>query len=192
MRWPFPDEQAFWQWAMDADAELDDHDEDLLLHHVAGLNLLVAAADTAACPKREYCCRVLEDYASVLIGGTDGDAFAALQAAARSAAAGMLPGTRRWAAYTERLLTYRHPRGPVNRSAAEQMAADLLSGPSRQEQMRAAGRSDWLNVHVTASGHHWRCICPDPYLRQLYINRRTGAWRRVSFRPLSAEELAAL
>jgi hypothetical protein len=65
-RWPFADEQAFWSWAMDPDAELDEQDEDLLLHDPAGLDLLVMAADRPDCPKGRYCCRILEDDAVLL------------------------------------------------------------------------------------------------------------------------------
>ena len=192
MLWPFDDEVAFWQWAMDADAELADQDEDLLLHAAAGLRLLVAAADRPDCPKQRYCGFILDDYALEIVHGPDVAAFALLRDAAAFAADCVDPLPRRWAAYVERLFDYRQPQGPVKRALAERMAADLLSGPSAQEKQIESGHRDWIQVQVSAAGKHWWCRTRDVYPRFLFINRRTGAWRRSFIRPLPAEELRRL
>jgi hypothetical protein len=72
--------------------------------------------------------------------------------------------------HAARLLGYQQPRSPVNRTRAERMAADLLSGPSLQEAMTQAGRPDWLLVQVISNGRHWQCISagrlPDLALHQ--------------------------
>jgi hypothetical protein len=177
---------------MDPYAELSDQDEDLLLHDIAGLDLLAAAADRPDCPKQAYCCSILEYYALHLVLGTDAEEHEALHAAAARAAEAAQPITRRWAAYVDRLFGYRTAHGPVNRTRAEQMAADLLSGPSEQERQAHRGRPDWLIVQVTSNGRHWQCTRPDTYPTYLYINRRSGAWRRVVRQPLPADELALL
>jgi hypothetical protein len=70
MQWPFPDERAFWLWAFNPDAELDDHDEDLLLWHPDGLHLLLTAAADPGCPKHDYCANVLASYTCAIIRWT--------------------------------------------------------------------------------------------------------------------------
>jgi hypothetical protein len=190
--WPFANERAFWVRAMDEHAEVADQDEDLLLHEPEGLPLLVAAADRGDCPKQRYCCHVLEDYALEIVCGSDVGAVPVLQAAVEQARCGAHPLTRRWAAYVDRLFGYRTPHGPVNRARAELMAADLISGPSSQERMTAAGLGEVLLVRVTANGRLWQCSMPRWHAWVLYINRRTGAWRRSRYIPLSPAELAAL
>ncbi|MET8154170.1 hypothetical protein ACIBSW_12605 [Actinoplanes sp. NPDC049668] len=186
-RWPFADEAAFWDWAMDLDAELDSQDEDLLLHEPAGLPLLVAAADRLDCPKAEYCCSIVEDYAVTLIASGRDDTLTALRAAGTQAARGTQVRTLRLAAFIERLFAYReHPHGPVNRAMAERMAADLLSRPSQQATV------DQLIVQITPNGKHWHGTQPWAYARHLYVNRRTGAWRLAYLNALSTEDLGTL
>ena len=192
MLWPFKDEQAFWEWAMDPYAELDTQDEDVLLYAAEGLHLLVAAADRPDCPKQLYCAFILDDYAKMIIYGRDVAAVPVLRNAVARAHASTHPLTRRWATYVDRLFGYCQPQGPVKRAVAERMAADLLSGPCRQEKMAAGGWSDWLTVQVTSNGKHWQCSDRDSYRHYLYINRRTGAWRRSYSRPLPADELVRL
>jgi hypothetical protein len=189
--WPFSSEEAFWTWVMDAGAELDYQDEDLLLRDVAGLPLLVAAADLADCPKQAYCRNVVEHYAVDLIGYGRPDQREALRAAAAQAAGGTLPRTRRMAAYLQRLIMYRdNPRGPVNRALAERMAADLLSSPSSLDRLPHRSPSDWLTVQITPAGKHWHCAQPYANGTHLYINRRTGTWRLRQSGPLPPDELA--
>jgi hypothetical protein len=91
-----------------------------------------------------------------------------------------------------RLLGYREQPGPVNRSMAEQMAADLLSGPILQDGMVAAGRRDWLVVQIAPGGKHWHCVRPEAYPTFQFINRRTGRFRLARSQPLSTTELAEL
>jgi hypothetical protein len=156
-RWPFADEQAFWRWAMDSDAELCDQDEDILLHDSDGLELLVAAADLPACPKHQYCCRILEDFALMIVNRELPGEREALHAAAAYAAGGTQPHTRRWGGLRRTaLFNYvDQPQGPVNRSKAEQMAADLLFGPNLQ-QRAATGRPPGS---VDRAGHaQWQSL----------------------------------
>ncbi|BCJ51832.1 hypothetical protein Asp14428_33070 [Actinoplanes sp. NBRC 14428] len=190
--WPFPDDEAFWTWAMDPDAELSDQDEDLLLHALAGLPLLVAAADRPDCPKDSYCCSVLEHYAALIIRRGHDNELAGLRAAATQAAAGVQVHTRRFAAYAERLLGYLTPHGPVTRAMAEQLTGDLLSSPSQEQRALERGQPTRLTVQVTANGKQWQCTHPGFDSDILYINRRTGMWRLSYRRPLSADELAQL
>ena len=178
---------------MDPYAELDSQDEDVLLHAAEGLHLLVAAADRPDCPKREYCAVILDDYAKEIVYGRDVAAVPVLHDAVALARNGACPLTRRWAGYVDRLFGYlEQPRGPVNRAQAERMAADLLSGPCLQARAVEQGWSDWLTVAVTANGKHWQCSDRDHHRHYLFINRRTGAWRRTYARPLAAEELRRL
>jgi len=191
--WPFKSEEAFWTWAMDSLAEVDDQDEDLLLRDVAGLGLLVAAADDADCPKSGYCRNVVEHHAVWLIAFGSTEDHNAVRATAARAADGVLPKTRRLAAYLQRLLEYReHPQGPVNRALAEQMAADLLSSPSALERLPHRSPSDWLQVQITSNGRHWHGAQPWVTGTHLYINRRTGAWRLQLSRALPVDELAKI
>ena len=91
MPWPFPNEQAFWAWADDLDAELQHQDEDLLLHEPDGLILLTAATDNPQCAKQVYCARILEDYARHIIRFGDAGTYPALRAAVDIAARGRDP-----------------------------------------------------------------------------------------------------
>jgi hypothetical protein len=168
MGWPFRDDEAFWAWAMDIDAELTDQDEDLLLHDADGLLLLVAAADRPDCPKAAYCVRVLEDFAVLLIRrGRPGE----LEKLKTAAAHGTQPPTLRWSGYVDRLFGYRTGRGPVNRAAAERMAADLLIGPGTPPVS--------LSVRIAPDGRHWRCELPGARLEHVLIDRRSGRWEFV-------------
>lgn len=191
--WPFGSEQAFWTWAMDSLAEVDDQDEDLLLRDVAGLGLLVAAADDVSCPKSGYCRNVVEHFAVWLIAFGSQDDREALRAVATRAGEGVLPTTRRLAGYLNRLLQYRdHPHGPVNRALAEQMMADLLSSPSALDRLPYRSPTDWLQMQISPNGKHWHGAQPWDNGAHLYINRRTGAWRLQLARALPADELAKI
>ena len=190
--WPFPNDEAFWDWAMDPYAELSDQDEDLLLHALEGLPLLVAAADRPDCPKDRYCCSILEHYAALIVRREANSELAGLRAAATQAADGTEAHTRRFAAYVERLLGYLTPHGPVKRTMAEQMAGDLLSSPSQEQKSLEAGRPKHMTVQVTTNGKHWQCTDPGVSSDILYINRRSGTWRLSYRRPLSAADLTDL
>lgn len=191
--WPFDSEAAFWTWAMDSLAEVDGQDEDLLLRDVAGLGLLVGAADDAGCPKSGYCRNVVEHFAVWLIAFGTGEDREALRSVTTRAVEGALPKTRRLGAYLQRLLQYReHPQGPVSRAVAEQMAVDLLSSPSALDRLQHRSPSDWLRVQITPSGKHWHAAQPWDNGTHLYINRRAGAWRLQLSRALPADELAKI
>ncbi|MEU4425206.1 hypothetical protein AB0F81_31685 [Actinoplanes sp. NPDC024001] len=190
-RWPFPDDGAFWAWAMDPYAELDSQDEDLLLTSPFGWRLLIAAADRADCPKSAYCCRIVENGAVQASRVDDEQVLDLLRAARAQAAGGTQPHTLRLGEYIERLFGYRAARGPVKRARAEQMAADLLAGPSAQAQMAELGHSGWLQTRVTAKGRHWMSVRAGGEGPYLYVNRRSGAWR-LSRRPLTDAEESAL
>ncbi len=158
-----------------------------------GLPLLVAAADCLDCPKRDHCANVLEDYSRRIVGWDRTDVYPALRDAAAYAATGRDPRTRRWAEYVARLFAYRERPCRVNRSKAERMAVDLLSGPILEERRMAAGADpDRLTVQFTSKGQHWKCFPPGAYPTFLYINRRTGRFRLAAFDPLSAAELRTL
>jgi hypothetical protein len=120
---------------MDPYAELADQDEDLLLNDVAGLDLLLAAADRPECPKRAYCGVLLEVTARDVTRGPAGNELEALRAAVARAGQGRYPIVRAWAAYVQRLFGYREPHGHVNRATAERMAADLFAGPIIQKRL---------------------------------------------------------
>ena len=179
MRWPFPDERAFWRWAYDPDAELDDYDEDLLLRHPDGLPLLAAAAADRLCPKRDYCANVLADYTCAIIRWERTDLYPPLRAAAAYAATLPDERIRDWSAHVERLFAYQQLTGPINRATAERMAADLLGGPIDQARAVAAGHANWITVHVTADGKHWECSSGTGRLDTVVvqIDRRTGQVR---------------
>lgn len=185
--WPFRDDRAFWVWAMDEHAELDSQDEDLLLDDPAGWGLLIAAADLSLCPKQGYCAIVLEDIAMHVAWRADRAELAALAAAAADARQGLYDLVRAWAAYVDRLLGYLKPSGQVNRARAERMTADLFTGPFQQQRL---GNSDWLEVQIAAKGRLWEGISRFDRCR-VYINRRTGVWRK-QLPPLTGTELAAL
>jgi hypothetical protein len=175
---------------MDPYAELDGQDEDLLLHDIAGASLLIAAVELGNCPKREYCCLILEDIARDLTHRPTGDrdVVALRDAATWAARRCREPLVLRWAAYVGRLLLYREPRGQVNRAAAETMAADLFARPTAQQ--RWAGMQ-WLAVRAAANGRLWECS--GRYTEShLYINRRTGVWRMLASDRATAEDLAAI
>ncbi|MFD3428413.1 hypothetical protein [Nocardia fluminea] len=179
--WPFVDEHAFWVWAADADAELIEQDEDVMLHDPAGLTLLLGAAEDSGCPKQRYCATVLHDYSRRIVGWQLSDAYSALQAAAARASTSHDAWVRRWADYVTRLFAYLSDAGPVNRADAEQMAKDLLIGPAER-----------LKVQVAPGEKHWQCSESDSYPTFLYIDRRTGAYRMTRPRPLSGQELSTL
>ncbi|XVQ09305.1 hypothetical protein ACQP1W_43360 [Spirillospora sp. CA-255316] len=171
---------------MDVHAELADQDEDLLLRHPDGLELLVAAADHAECPKSTYCANVLDEYARDIVAWDQAAAYAPLRDAAAYAVSGVGERTRAWAEYVARLLSYREDPRPVNRARAEQMAVDLLTTPRLGELLLSAGR---LSVHPTPKARHWGCVWDDSVPKYLYINRRTGRFRTGR---LSDADLAAL
>ena len=78
-----------------------------------------------------------------------------------------------------RLLGYRERPVPVNRAAAEQMAADLLYGSMLTYRLEQDGMLyRWLTVHTAPTGRHREClIAGEAYPTYLYINRRTGRFR---------------
>lgn len=147
-RWPFADEGSFWAWAMDSFAELQGQDDDLLLHDVAGFDLLVSAAGIGECPKQKICSVALEDFAAKIVWRGQADELDALRAAAGPARDERHPFVREWAAYAQRLLGYSETGGQVNRAKAEQMAADMFAGPVGQWRR---GGSEWLTVEVGAT-----------------------------------------
>lgn len=179
--WPFPDEQAFWTWAADPDAELMEQDEDLLLHDPEGLSLLLCAAEDVDCPKQSYCAAILQDYARHVVSWKVEDAYLPLQTVAGRAAASSDVWVRRWAEYVNRLSSYLGGIGPVNRANAAQMSADLLACPA-----------DRLTIQVAPGEKYWQCVELGAYPRYLYINRRTGEYQLVGARPLTRHELTRL
>ncbi|MFB7718166.1 hypothetical protein [Nocardia sp. NPDC056100] len=179
--WPFADEESFWAWAADTDAELMEQDEDLLLHDPAGLPLLVTAAADAECPKRSYCAWVLHDYSRRIMGWQVAQEYSALRAAADLASSSGDVWVRWWSEYVGRMFSYLTDVRPVNRAAAERMATDLLAGP--------AGN---LVIQLAAGQMHWQCAESGHYPSYLYINRRSGEYRMTRPHPLSRQELGAL
>ncbi|MFD4457475.1 hypothetical protein [Nocardia sp. NPDC058480] len=179
--WPFVDEHSFWVWATDPDAVLIDQDEDVMLHDPAGLTLLLGAAEDADCPKQRYCAAVLHDYSRRIVGWQISDAYSALQVAAARAPTSHDAWVRRWADYVTRLFSYLSDAGPVSRADAEQMSADLLTGPAER-----------LTVQIAASKKHWQCAESGSYPTYLYIDRKSGAFRMTRPRPLSEQELSTL
>ncbi|WP_181787523.1 hypothetical protein [Streptomyces phytophilus] len=190
MLWPFSDEQDFWAWAYDPDAELAEQDEDLLLHDPAGLPLLLAAAEHPDCPKRDYCAHVLEDYSRRVVGWGLADVYPALRDTAARAATSHDARSRQWEAFVTRLFSYREQRRPVNRARAEQMTVDLLWGPLLAARTAAIGGTALPEVRIAPSGKHWQGATLGPYPTILYINRKTGGFRLARGKPLSAAELA--
>ncbi|WP_250002110.1 hypothetical protein [Actinoplanes sp. M2I2] len=185
--WPFPDERAFWQWAMDPYAELMDQDEDLLLYDIAGFNLLIAAVGWSDCPKRDVCRVALEDFTRLIAWRRSPEEIGALRAAAIRAARQQHPLVLRWATYAQRLLSYQQSVGPVNRSTATTMATELLATPTARER----DEPGWLTVQAIEKGRLWQCHRRfEP--SHLYINRRTGAWRICSPQLATAQFFAAL
>ena len=174
--WPFADERAFWSWAYDPDAELDDIDEDLLLHHPDGLQLLVAAAADGGCAKQDYCANVLGAYTCEIVRWERTEIYPALRVAADLAATITDGRIRAWAAHVDCLFAYQQPCGPVNRATAEKMAGDLLGGPIVRARIMAAGVREWPAICVTPDGKEWECR--DSWTSTVVrINRHTGKYR---------------
>ncbi|MGK5680152.1 hypothetical protein [Actinoplanes sp. URMC 104] len=184
---PFADEQAFWVWAMDPYAAIWDQDEDLLLHEVELFDLLLAVVDRPHCPKL-LCLIALDDFAlEIVLGGFEPHVSALSEAAGR-ARRGKYPPVRAWAAYVDRLFEYCLFRGPVNRARAAAMAADLFAGPVAQRRRRGV---DWVTVRSAAQGRLWECTAQHEAWH-LYINRRSGAWRKAHPSRMTAHDLAIL
>ncbi|MFJ9743887.1 hypothetical protein [Streptomyces sp. NPDC101166] len=179
--WPFADDRAFWVWALDPDAVLMEQDEDLLLHDPAGLPFLVSAAENADCPKQSYCAAVLHDYSRRIVGWQRAQDYAALRAAAAQASASRDMRMRWWSDYVTRLFSYLSDARPVNRTEAEQMATDLLTGPA-----------DRLVIQIAPGEKHWQCAESGRYSTYLYIERKTGEFRMVRASPLFRQELRKL
>jgi hypothetical protein len=189
---PTPEHLRAWLYepdAFDKHGSLGYGDDDSLLWNWRFVPQLIDAAADPQCPEAERCYRMLTDYAMHLVSAGRRDQFGRL--ADTAAAATGRPGVDDWARHVDRMLRHANRRGPVNRAAAEQMAADLMVRPWWYTAQDGVIRASMLRVRVADTATHWVATWDDHCPDHLYINRRTGAYRHSRIK-LSADQLRAV
>jgi hypothetical protein len=140
-------------WGYRPELRLMSQDEDLLLHKVEFIPVLLQLADDERCPKRDYAFFILCGFCreKVTRGGEHGTAMIRSAWSAIPEPAGGRPAE--WHRYVGRLLSYTQPSGSVDKPTARRMAEELLLGIGRVGQLAegAPVRPGWWRFTLQTS-----------------------------------------
>lgn len=116
------------EWGYDEGLLLMEQDEEVLLHDIAYVPVLLELAGDDGCPKQEYVFYILCDFIRGLALARSAAGVDMLEKAYSYVSEPVVGLVRQWHEYVGRLLSYARPSGRVDRVKAVRMAADLLRG----------------------------------------------------------------
>ena len=165
------------RWGYEDDLYLTGQDEDLLLHDVKYLPILLELASDPACPKQFYAASIVYTYAQLCVLHKRRAEVEAISAFVEAIPPDVAPLVGEWRDdfrwITDRLLS---PR-PLSADEAERLAWGLLVGRYCTRDLARTGRSLDGYDEFLASTASFRAY--------LYIHARSGDWQYAHFAPLA-------
>ncbi len=163
-----PEVVRAWGYGEDLFSE---QDEDLLLHDLRLVPVLLDLVGDDKCPKQRDAFYILCQFSreQVTRGGDDGTA--ALRTVWSDIRGPLGGDAQAWFGYVRRLLEYAHPSGPVDKADALQMAKDLLLGP--------AGRVGKIAEQHSLLEGWWRFTLRTSVIEHVDVCKATGAFKYI-------------
>ncbi len=172
-----PSPEQLRAWGYDDDLYLTSQDEDLLLHDVAYLPILLELASEPACPKQYYAASIAYTYSQLCVLRKRRSEVEAISAIVEATPRDVDPLVGQWRDdfhwIADRL---RRPRA-LSADEAERLAWGLLVGRYCTRDLTRSGRSLDGYDEFLASTASFRAY--------LYINARSGDWQYAHFEPLA-------
>lgn len=175
---PSPSPEQLRAWGYDDDLYLTSQDEDLLLHDVAYLPILLELASDPVCPKQYYGASIAYTYAQLCVLRKRLAEVEAMCAIVEAVPLNVDPLVGEWRDdfrwIADRL---RHPRA-LSVDEAERLAWGLLVGRFCTRDLARTGR--------ILDGYDEFLASTASFRAYLYIDARSGNWQYAHFEPMAA------
>jgi hypothetical protein len=173
-----PSPEQLRAWGYDDDLYLTSQDEDLLLHDVAYLPILLELASDPDCPKQYYAASIAYTYSQLCVLHKRQAEVEAICAIVEAAPPGADPLVREWRDdvrwIADRL---RQPRA-LSADEVERLAWVLLVGRYCTRDLARTGR--------VLEGYDEFLASTASFRAYLYIDARSGDWQYAHFSPLAS------
>jgi len=171
-----PSIESVRRWGYDERLLFIEQDEDLILHELRYVPILLELARDRHCPKRDYALNIIHYYSQLTVLLQDRALARAIVGFADSVEREDDDGVRRWVTFFRRIFSQLTAPHTLDDDSAMELASDLLAGPYSSRSLERTGR-------VLSGFTEIRAYCGS-YEAFLYVHLQRGIWRYSRHYPL--------